>query len=139
MNKIVKIFQDNMKAKLPISIKVIGWVYTAVGALAAMVGLLLGIGVGIIGSIFSIIIGAAGGFAIGVVFVIIGLAAIWLGQSLMLKNKTAWWVAIIIAVLGIFGALNRRKGLDMGAIIWNVFVIWKLYERRKLFEKKWIW
>ncbi|MDP2671708.1 MAG: hypothetical protein Q8P13_04615 [bacterium] len=119
---------------LPTSITVIGWVYTALGVLLTITGLLFGLGVGFISGFFHAILGVVGGLFLGLFLAVVGCGIVFLGQGLLQKNKAAWVITLVIAILGIFNALGKREGTNLIQLVWGVFVIWKLYEHRKLFD-----
>lgn len=122
-----------MDKNLPTSLNVIGWVDTAIGIIVVLTGLFLAAGIGLLSALFSKVVGIAAGIFVGVWVIVIGTLLVFLGQGILRKNKAAWVIGVVVAVLGVFAALSRRQGTDVVLLVWNVFIIWKLYEHRKLF------
>ena len=125
--------------ELPTSIKVIGWGYTILGAFVVAMALLVSVGiVSLIGLFHTVVspIGAIAGYFALLVAVVFGTLTVILGQGILRRNHSAWIITFILAVLTILRFLlgsQMHKQLD-GSDLWSIFVIWKLYEHRKLFE-----
>ncbi len=120
--------------KTPASISVIGWIYSVIGMILIAFGILLLLGLGFLStlasSLFSVSLIGAIGFLL---FGFLGIISLFLGQGVLRKNKVSWYLLFIFAALGMINILFQRKTASVVGFFWDIFVIWKLWEHRKLF------
>ena len=115
----------------PTSIQIIGIIYLILGVLIAFLGVLAFIGLNFLPSSVKGA-SAVGGLVLLIMFGGIGVLVIFLGRGILKKNKTAWYIAFITSIVALLSSLSKLP-ITFIALLWQAFVVWKLYEHRKIF------
>lgn len=114
----------------PVSIQIIGIIYILLGILIASLGVLAFIGLNFLPD--SVKGAAAGGIVLLILFGGIGVLVIFLGKGILGRSKTTWYIAFITSLLALVSSLSKLP-ITFIAFLWQAFVIWKLFEHRKVF------
>ena len=112
----------------PLLVALSAAVIIVIGALTVIVGILAALGLGIL---FGLI-GGLGGFlvgaAIGAVYIIVGGILLIAGLGLWRMRSWAWWLSMLVAVVGLVASLNDEGYL--GKVLWGFLVVYLIAVRR---------
>ena len=121
-----------MNKKLPVSLKVIGWFYMLISVFISLVGIISALLV-LINSVRILSMDILPSFMMLLLLTVIGVGMFFVGKGILALNKTAWIFGLLLAFLSLLGILSGRDSRIYLQTVVDIFVIWKLWEHRKLF------